>query len=929
MKELESLQALATLSATVRPGVSDVVRACDIISRALDAQDAYVIRAGDPAFVRLGCDCPPDEYEIKQKGYWLIWREAASHPEFAGGLFDVSERIASPAVALAPSRPATHFAGLLPADESNSELLIVRGPWEEGLTADQVRFVEVARPVLAQLVSSVLDRERHKRQRDQLESLASIAKAFSEARANDDVLDAVATALAKASSFDWVTMNLYDDACRKVVERAMNIARHSDTDTAKVFRDGRSIRPVFGNTGPAELFGIQLSRHGGSALVRDVFDTSHDDEPQMAAVRQIMPGLRKYYERAHILSVAMFPIVFQEKVIGDLSFSSATRHSFDNDEVEFLKALTSQAATTIEGMRLYRDLEESREELRASEERFRSLVQNASDLVTVIDADTTISYQSPSITRLLGYQPEEIVGTRLSELTHIDDVARTLAVLHGAVTDNSRVVVGETRLRHRDGSWRDVEFVGSDQSQNRAIGGVVLNVRDVTDRKALEQQLRHQALHDPLTKLANRTRFADRLEHALVRAARLDQSVSVLFMDLDNFKGVNDSLGHSAGDMLLAQVAERVQACLRPGDTVARFGGDEFSILLEDVSSLDDATAVTQRIFDSFQAPFQLDGKDLAVRASIGIAMSDSGRRCDADALVRDADVAMYVAKAQGKGCYRVFEPSMQVSMMERLELLADLQRALDRDEFVLEYQPMVLLQSGKLSGMEALVRWNHPRRGLMPPLEFIPLAEESGAILRLGNWVLTQACRQAAAWHTRYPSGDGWSMSVNVSVKQLQDPAFAGEVAQALNESGLDPHWLILEITESAMMQDAAAMMKRLQELKALGVRLAIDDFGTGYSSLSYLREFPFDLLKIDKSFIDDIGSMENQKELTKAIIGLGKTLDLELVAEGIEHADQLSRLQSMDCELGQGFLFAKPMDVAAVEDLLASLAGQSEAAA
>jgi EAL domain-containing protein (putative c-di-GMP-specific phosphodiesterase class I) len=270
----------------------------------------------------------------------------------------------------------------------------------------------------------------------------------------------------------------------------------------------------------------------------------------------------------------------------------------------------------------------------------------------------------------------------------------------------------------------------------------------------------------------------------------------------------------------------------------------------------------------------------------------------------------------------------MQVSMMERLELLADLQRALDRDEFMLQYQPMVLLQSGKLSGMEALVRWNHPQRGLMQPAEFIALSEESGAILRLGKWVLTQACQQAAEWYARYPNDD-WSMSVNVSVKQLQDPAFAGEVAQALKSSGLDPHRLILEITESVMMQDAPAMMKRLQELKDIGVRLAIDDFGTGYSSLSYLREFPFDLLKIDKSFIDDVGSVVNQKELTKAIIGLGKTLDLELVAEGIEDSEQLSRLQSMDCELGQGFLFARPMDALAIEAMLASLAGESQAAA
>ncbi len=928
MQELEHLQALAGLSATTHPAESHVVRACNIIRVALGAEDAYVMRAGDPAFIRLGCACPPDEYEIKQKGYWLIWREAARHPESVAGLFDVSDRIASPAVSLAAEHPSTHLAGLLPADESNSELLVVRGPWAHGLTAAQAQFVEVARPILAQLVTNVIDRQRHKRQRDQLESLASIAKAFSEARATDNVLDAVATALAKASSFDWVTMNVYDDDCRKVVDRAMNVARHSETETAKVFRDGKSIARVTHATAPGEAFGIRLWKQGGAVLVRDVFDTSYDDEPQMAAVRDIMPGLRTYYERAHILSVAMFPIVFQDKVIGDLSFSSSTHHDFDADEVEFLKALTSQAATTIKGMRLYGDLELSRGELEQSEERFRSLVQNASDLVTVISADTTVTYQSPSVTRLLGYQPDEVFGRRLTELMHIDDVARTLAVLNGALTDPGNIVVAETRLRHRDGSWRDVEFIGSNQAQNPAIAGVVLNVRDVTERKALEKQLRHQALHDPLTKLANRTRFADRLEHALGRAARGNRAVSVLFMDLDNFKGVNDSLGHSAGDVLLTQVAERVQLCLRPGDTVARLGGDEFAILLEDVPSPADAIAVTQRIFTSLVDPFEIEGKELVVRASVGIATSEATGAHDADALLRDADVAMYVAKSQGKGCYRQFEPSMQVSMMERLELLADLQRALDRNEFVLHYQPMVLLETGRLTGMEALVRWQHPHRGLIQPADFIALAEESGAILRLGKWVLTEACRQAADWYARYQGNGAWSMSVNVSVKQLQSPSFPTEVANAIDGSGLEPHRLILEITESVMMQDVASMMKRLTELKELGVRLAIDDFGTGYSSLSYLRQFPFDLLKIDKSFIDDVGSVVSQKELTQAIIGLGKTLDLELVAEGIEHSDQLSRLQSMDCQLGQGFLFAKPLEPSAVEELLEALTNESEAA-
>jgi diguanylate cyclase (GGDEF)-like protein/PAS domain S-box-containing protein len=566
--------------------------------------------------------------------------------------------------------------------------------------------------------------------------------------------------------------------------------------------------------------------------------------------------------------------------------------------------------------------------LRESEERFRSLVQNASDLITVIDPDTTILYQSPAIKRVLGVEAEATVGQKLADVVHPDDRAGVLASLGEVMAKPSSVVAGEGRVMDSDGLWRHLEFTGSDQRDNKAIGGVVLNVRDVSERKQLEEQLRHQALHDPLTNLSNRTRFTDRVEHALERGMRSGESLTVMFMDLDNFKAINDSLGHAAGDSLLIQVAGRVGACLRPADTIARLGGDEFAILLEAVSTAQDAIPVVERIFDALQTAFCLDGKDILVRASIGIATSEGNEGYDVDGLLRDADVAMYVAKSQGKGCYRVFEPGMQVSMIERLELVADLQRALDRDEFVIHYQPMVLLRSGRLSGWEALVRWRHPRRGLMPPAEFIPLAEESGVILRLGNWVLTQACRHAATWYGRYPSGNDLWMSVNVSVKQLQSPTFVAEVAQALGESGLDPHQLILEITESVMMQHVPSTLKRLHELKALGVGLAIDDFGTGYSSLSYLRQFPFDLLKIDKSFIDDLGAVVNPKELTRAIVELGKTLDLKLVAEGIERREQLDRLISIECDFGQGFYFAEPMEGAAVEELLSSLSVQADAA-
>jgi len=453
----------------------------------------------------------------------------------------------------------------------------------------------------------------------------------------------------------------------------------------------------------------------------------------------------------------------------------------------------------------------------------------------------------------------------------------------------------------------------------------VLNVRDVTERRLLEDQLRYQALHDPLTHLANRTRFSERLEHALVRAERVQTRVAVLFMDLDNFKGVNDTLGHTTGDRLLTQVAERVQMSVRPADTVARLGGDEFAILLEDVAGIAETAEVAARILDDLRQPFVIDEKELLVRASIGIAVG-SRSTSSAEDLLRNADTAMYVAKAHGKGRYEVFEESMRRSMLERLELLADLQRAIEHEEFVLHYQPVVLLESGRLFGVEALVRWQHPRRGLVPPAEFISLAEESGAILALGRWVLFSACRQAAAWHATFPARPDWTLSVNVSARQLHQPAFVREVAQALDESGLPPEMLILEITESVMMQDADLMMARLRDLKELGVRLAIDDFGTGYSSLSYLRQLPFDMLKIDKSFIDDVSVVPAEKELTRAIIELGKTLNLDLVAEGIERTEQLSRLRALDCDLGQGFYFARPMTAQDVGSLLAALSDDDE---
>jgi diguanylate cyclase (GGDEF)-like protein len=424
--------------------------------------------------------------------------------------------------------------------------------------------------------------------------------------------------------------------------------------------------------------------------------------------------------------------------------------------------------------------------------------------------------------------------------------------------------------------------------------------------------IRH-AFNDSLTGLPNRALLLDRLEVALARAQREDQPVSVLFLDLDGFKVVNDSLGHVAGDRLLIEVARRLNDCLRRGDTAARIGGDEFAILLGDIGNPDRAPRAAERVIAALSEPFTVLGREVFVSASIGIAYGQG----DAQDLLRNADVAMYRAKRSGEGgAYAVFEPSMHAAVVERLEIEADLRRAIERDELVLHYQPIIELASGRVVGLEALLRWAHPRRGLVMPFEFIPLAEETRLIVDLGRWVLHEACHQAARWHADPRMGRPW-VSVNLSGLQLLDASLDAEVAAALAASALDPASLMLEITETVLVQDVAAAVDRLENLRSLGVSIAIDDFGTGYSSLRYIRRFPADILKIAKPFIDDLHD-ETDAALVSTIIALADSLGLRTVAEGIEDAEQLARLRALGCTLGQGYLFARPLAAADVTDLL-----------
>ena len=463
----------------------------------------------------------------------------------------------------------------------------------------------------------------------------------------------------------------------------------------------------------------------------------------------------------------------------------------------------------------------------------------------------------------------------------------------------------EVPLVHADGRVRQAEMTVTNLLDDPSVHGLVLNTRDVSERKELEDQLIHEAFHDALTKLANRALFKDRVTQALVRRPT-GSTVAVLFLDLDGFKEVNDSLGHAAGDDLLIKVAERLGAAVRPEDTVARFGGDEFAVLIESVPDQAAAEEFAQRVIAGMEHPVTIEGREIHIRGSVGIAVAGADAS-DTDQLMRNADLAMYHAKSAGAG-YASYDPQMHSGLIARLQLEADLRRALDNDEFELHYQPTIRLDDGGVVGFEALLRWRHPSRGLVPPAEFVSLAEATGMILPIGQWVLTEACRQAAEWVATDPDRS-LTMAVNVSGRQFGQDDFASLVERVLADSGLAPERLCLEMTESVVMNDTEENLALLTRLKEVGVKLAIDDFGTGYSSLSYLRQFPVDTLKIDRSFVERLGQQSDDATLARTIVQLGQSLGMSTVAEGIEHSDQFQALRRMGCERAQGFYFSRPL--------------------
>ncbi len=585
----------------------------------------------------------------------------------------------------------------------------------------------------------------------------------------------------------------------------------------------------------------------------------------------------------------------------------------------------AMSAVCVASWRIVEDSnQEARDELAASERRFRALIENSTDVVTVISPAGVVLYDSPSSQRVLGYSQNDRVGSNGLELVHPDDREHALAILGRVVTEGGTAHHVEMRILHRLGHYVWTDASATNLLDDPGVGAIVVNFRDITERKALEEELSHQAFHDSLTGLANRALLLDRVEHARETARnRRGARLALLYLDLDDFKTVNDGLGHEAGDLILRATAERIASVLRPGDTASRLGGDEFGVLLEQLPDPAIAYEVGARLLEAVCTPLDVHGTLIAVNASLGIVVSDGSE--DASALLRNADLAMYRAKGEGKGRFEIYEAGMHAAVVERMALKADLRRAVAKGEFEPYYQPIVDLDSGTVVGVEALARWNHPERGMVTPDDFIPLAEETGAIVLIGREILRRACADAAAWLVELGDRAPASVSVNLSPRQIQHPDIVADVQSALTDSGLAPSMLTMEITESVLLEETDVVANTLAALKRLGVRIALDDFGTGYSSLSYLDRFPVDVVKIDKSFIDSLGEGSPPSPLVSAIVNLGAVLGLGVTAEGIEDSHQLARLRKMGCQQGQGYYFARPMTAGQLHLLLAAPASRS----
>jgi len=568
-----------------------------------------------------------------------------------------------------------------------------------------------------------------------------------------------------------------------------------------------------------------------------------------------------------------------------------------------------------------RALKEKLHELEAHSERFGLISNCSNDGIWDWDLKSNKVFFDDRWKAIIGHEPQDELADSMDEWMdriHADDLELFKTEIEASLTGWTTVFKNEHRLQHRDGSYRWILSRGmtarhDDGTVYRIAGSII----DITDSKGAEQQLLHNAFHDVLTGLPNRALFMDRLKRSLNRAKyRPDYLFAALFLDLDRFKVINDSLGHQVGDELLVGIARRLEKCMRPGDMIARLGGDEFAVIIDNLKGSDDAIQAADRLHQEMSVPYLLSGREVYASASIGVALSQSHHE-NAQDFLRAADTAMYHAKSRGRGCVELFDTEMHARALGQLQIETDLRRALQREELRIFYQPIVSTESRQVRGFEALVRWEHPEQGLLSPLRFMPVAEETGLVIPIDQWVLRDSCRQLREWQQEFPMNPLLSVSVNLSGKQFAHPDLCDKVRTILDETGIIPLSVKLEITESSLVENPDAAAQILRQLKELGVRISLDDFGTGYSSLSYLHRFPIDVLKMDRSFVNRM-SVSKNSEIVRTIITLAINLGMEVIAEGVETEEQVAQLESMRCDYVQGYLFSQPMRAEAVHELL-----------
>ncbi|HEY8203846.1 MAG TPA: EAL domain-containing protein [Pyrinomonadaceae bacterium] len=548
--------------------------------------------------------------------------------------------------------------------------------------------------------------------------------------------------------------------------------------------------------------------------------------------------------------------------------------------------------------------------LRESEQRFRSAFDHAAGMGLVAPHGRWIQVNK-ALCDMLGFTEAELLLGTFQRITHPDDLSLLVEQLNKLREGTISSLQLEHRFFHKSGQirWVLLSVATIKDSQSQAAN-LIFQMQDISDRKQAEKKLVHDAFHDALTGLPNRMFFMDQLKQSVQRFKRQQHApFAVLFLDFDRFKIINDSLGHMVGDQLLIAIANKLRASVRPGDTVARLGGDEFTILLDSLKSPDDAIDLARRLLSNLSEHFKLPDREVFITASIGVALSTNGYEHPEDVL-RDADTAMYQAKSLGRARYEIFSQGMRAKAPDLAEIETDLWRALERDELTLDYQPIVSLRTGRIAGFEALLRWLHPSRGMVSPLEFISVAEETGLIIPMGQWVLNQACRQTREWQKRYPQKPPLHISVNLSPKQFMQRDLIDQISLALDSGGLSPASLKVEITEGMVMQNVESTMQMLGQLQALGIAISLDDFGTGYSSLSYLHRFPISTLKIDQSFVSSMSNNQESLEIVRTILGLARNLKMEVIAEGVETLEQAVELTAMDCDYGQGYYFSKALN-------------------